>query len=253
MHVVTKHSGTLVDEFDDLLERYERNEFASPYRSTVPLLSYWRDAEARSVELADALGFHLGQSLNLHFEFEVPVQRGSGFPSCTDLMLCSGDVSVAIEAKRTEPRYETVETWLSKAKDANRSEVLEGWLGLLRTGEATCPQMADVADLPYQIIHRAASACFPSSKVKWLVYQVFGDSEEELKIYEADLRALRAVLPESHHLSMGVALSLARPTALQRELEMKWDAGERDLHHPVMLGLSGNDLFEFGFTKVIAV
>lgn len=253
MDVVIEHSGALVVEFDDLLARYGRKEFASPYRSTLPLLSYWRDAEARSVELAATLGFQLGESLNLHFEFEVPVQRGSGVPSCTDLMLCSGDVSVAIEAKRTEPRYETVETWLSNAKNSNRSEVLEGWLELLRTGEDTCPQMADVADLPYQMIHRAASACFPTSKVKWLVYQVFGDSEEDLKIYEADLRALRAVLPKSLHLSMGVALSVARPTALQRELEMKWDAGDRKLNDPVMSGLRGNDLFDFGFTKVIAV
>ena len=64
----------------------------------------------------------------MHFEHEVPVQRGRRKSSFTDLMIFGDDVAVAIEAKFTEPRYESVGTWLGGAPTANRVDVVEGWL-----------------------------------------------------------------------------------------------------------------------------
>ncbi len=41
-------------------------------------------------------------------------------------MINHPSVSIAIEAKRTEPEYENVNSWLNESK--NRKDVLNGWL-----------------------------------------------------------------------------------------------------------------------------
>ena len=247
------HSGTGVDGFDDLLTRYGRSEFKSPYRSTVPLLSYWREVGHSAMEVGKGLGFVLEAPLVLHFEFEVPVQRGSGYPSCTDLMLRSGETSVAIEAKRTEPRYETVKRWLPPEEDSNRHQVLKGWLELLRAEDGSGPWIGDVQDLPYQLVHRAASACYPDTRNHWLLYQVFGVSDRSLESYRRDLGTLRRLLPAGLGLRIRVLRCAIEPSNRQRELERRWDAGERDLRDSVLSLLREDDTFEFGEAEVIAV
>src|SRR5712691_8249625 len=117
-----------VASFEALVERLGPDTFASPKRSTVPLLDYWCVPEPPLRELGARLGVSWSDDTELHFEYEVPVQRGRGKSSYTDLMVLGNDVAVAIEAKFTESRYESVGTWLGRAQTTNRGEVLDGWL-----------------------------------------------------------------------------------------------------------------------------
>ena len=91
-------------------------------------------------------------------------------------MIVASSAVVAIEAKFTEPRTETVGAWLGDPPEANRSEVLEGWLHLIRNASGTSLRAAHVMDLPYQLIHRTASVCSVSGPVRAVVYQVFGEA-----------------------------------------------------------------------------
>jgi hypothetical protein len=242
MHVTLSRSGTPVTTFGDLLEKYGPTEFDSPFRSTVALLSYWRHAETRLPEFASALGAPLGDSAELEFEYQVPVQRGRGKPSCTDLMIQSADAAVAIEAKSTEPRYENVRTWLRGESEGNRTAVLDGWLELLSSMAAAPLTRQQVETLPYQLVHRAASACQPKAKGRWLVYHLFSASRDTANEYQADLWTLRTLLG-SAPLEIRLVWSERRPTPRFAELSARWRSGEHNLRAPVKAGLEAGDLF----------
>ena len=96
------------------------------HKARIPTRSNWRDPEVRLHALWEQLRIRQPGDTDMHFEHEVPVQRGRGRSSFTDLMIFANDVAVAIEAKFTEPRYESVATWLSGASTTNRVDVLEG-------------------------------------------------------------------------------------------------------------------------------
>ena len=108
--------------FEELVKGVGPDAVASPRRSTVPLVDYWRDPELRLGALWDQLHVRQSGDTDMHFEHEVPVQLGRGKSSFTDLMIFTDSVAVAIEAKFTEPRYESVATWLAGAPTTNRPE-----------------------------------------------------------------------------------------------------------------------------------
>jgi hypothetical protein len=153
---------TLVRDFAALLHSYNRDEFDSPRRSTVPLLALVRDKQNTLHKILTAC--QAPMPVDFHFEFKVEHQsKGRGKPSQTDLMAICDTVCIAIEAKWTEPPYESVASWLTKGADkSNRKEVLKGWLTLL-SPEGTPLSSDEVADCEYQMLHRAASACAAAS------------------------------------------------------------------------------------------
>lgn len=160
--------GTIVDA----LSYYTSGEFESPTRSTVPLLS-WLNQEQPMVS---SLSLELGMPTdpNLCLEYQVKPPKGRGTASHTDLMVISGESSLAVEAKWTEPRYERVSTWL-KNKGTNGQIVLTGWLGLLQKHTQFTLNLADFSDAIYQMVHRAASACAVGSDPR-MAYLVFKSS-----------------------------------------------------------------------------
>jgi hypothetical protein len=150
---------TPVRDFTALLHSYSRDEFDSPHRSTVPLLALVKDKRNTLREILAAC--QASMPVDFRFEFKVGQSKGQGKPSHTDLMVICEPACIAIEAKWTEPPYESVASWLSKGGD-NREEVLKGWLDLLSSRDA--PLSSDeVADCEYQMLHRAASACATAS------------------------------------------------------------------------------------------
>src|SRR5262245_31382756 len=94
-----KVHGRTVSSFEELVRQLGPDALASPKRSTVPLLDYWRAPDSRLREVAPLLGMPWSDRFDLHFEYEVPVQRGRGKPSYTDLMILGDNVAAAIEAK----------------------------------------------------------------------------------------------------------------------------------------------------------
>ncbi len=181
-----------VATIDDALSLYKASEFKSPYRSTVPLLSWLKYEQEMVKSLLHDL--YIPENCNLYLEYTVPPQKGKGVASHTDLMVISGESSLAVEAKWTEPRYETVGKWLKKGSNLlNRKDVLTGWLGLLQKHVQHTLHLADFSDAVYQMVHRAASACAAGKTTK-LAYLVFKPSPDpkvaDIKTIHDDLSRL---------------------------------------------------------------
>ena len=244
------NSGEVAD-FPKLVDSYSEHELASPRRSTVPLLAFWAHAGARFRELAAHVGLDPSEPVEFCFELPVPVQQGKGKASFTNLMILSSSFAVAIEAKYTEPPYETVKKWLSKPGKENREVVLEGWLCLIERATGVRLRVAQLADHPYQLIHRTASACFPQVRRRWVMYQLF--SKSALPDYLEHLSGVRCLLCSQEGLSFGVLLSPPKASAEYSEIEARWKAGERDLSREVRAGLLSETLFKFSDVQFVRV
>jgi len=159
-----------VADLSALIARYRPAEFESPYRSTIPLLALLRDGQSTLRHIL--IKCNMSAPVSLHLESRVASPRGRGTPSHTDLLALSDKASLAVEVKWSEPRYDTVSTWLNRDAASkgpptavyrdcpeNRTEVLEGWNELLAPHVRRTVGLSDYADAIYQMVHRAASAC----------------------------------------------------------------------------------------------
>lgn len=156
--------------------RFEEKHF-KPTCSTVPLLSLLKHAPEKLRRLLDELGTPVARCAYLEYPVQPP--RSIGPASQTDLMIVSGDVAVAMEAKWTEGLDEPVRAWAAKGTGknsaANRRERLEAWLDLLRERVGGDLPASDFADVPNQMLHRAASAAATGER-PMLVYLLFTPS-----------------------------------------------------------------------------
>src|SRR5262249_6317575 len=108
---MTIHFGTpsSIKTFADAMPRYGRKEFESATRSTVPMLSLLMHALDLFRDIVRGLRFP--EEYDLILEYTVGPFGGRGKTSHTDVMLTSGDESLAIEAKWTEPMYPATKDW----------------------------------------------------------------------------------------------------------------------------------------------
>jgi hypothetical protein len=235
--------GRTVSSFAEVVKQFGPDALASPKRSTVPLLDYWRVPDSRLHDMATRFGLPSSDRFELHFEYEVPVQRGRGKPSYTDLMILGDDVAVAIEAKFTEPRYESVGTWLGPEQTANRADVLDGWIRAIEAVTEAPVDREIVRELPYQLIHRTASVCCVSRRKRVVAYQVFGDSPGPY--YAQDLGRLASAMAAQDQVSFFIVRSPFHPTTAYAQLVARWDAGERGIGADVRDALIAGPLLEF--------
>jgi hypothetical protein len=187
----------------------------------------------------------------LHFEYEVPVQAGRGKSSYTDLMILGNDIALAIEAKFTEPRYESVATWLGRAKSPNRADVVDGWIRAIETVTQASIARDAVRELPYQLIHRTASACCVSRRKRCVIYQVFGDSLG--RHYADDLEQLVSALRTGDRISFLVLRCAFGLSTKYAQLKARWDADERNLSDAVREALLAGPLMEFHEPRSIRI
>lgn len=183
---------------------------ASPNRSTIPLLDYWREPVGALSRLSRDLGWELDAQSELTFEYEVPVRRGRGKGSFSDLMIVSKGLAVAVEAKYREPPYEDVRTWLGDPPTSNRGAVLGGWLEMIGAATGRNLTVEKVVGLPYQLVHRAASACSVDRPRRMVLYQLF--RADGLAYYESALGGLQKALPRSSALEFAILVCPADPT-----------------------------------------
>jgi hypothetical protein len=188
----------------DLVEHFSTTAFASPFRSTVPLLDMLYRAPEQLRDILAACGV---APTSLHVEYCVEGVPG-GNPSQTDLMAVGIGRSLAVEAKWTEPRYETVAKRLLRrtkerahdksvpARAADRlvqEQAVLAWLDVL-SRYATAPLTLESVDgLVYQTIHRAASACAMGDRpaVLYLHFHMQGShGGAKIQQYRNDLSAL---------------------------------------------------------------
>ena len=249
-----KYSGIRVDSFTDIITAFGKSEFKSHTRSTVPFLQFWRRPAERLRELASHLKINVGDSAVFDFEHKVPVVKGKGRPSHTDLKVISDYFSLTIEAKYLESRYDTCNKWLKDTKTPeNKKLVLEGWIDLLNEAATSKISLNDVQELPYQVIHRAASACHDPKDKRVLIYQLFDADEKKRNMYLDDLKKLSELMGKDSKISVYYVDCLIDKTTLWRELSKKWRDGARDLSSETIAGLKNGDLIKTKFNEVIRV
>ncbi len=247
--MLLKYKRQTVRDFSSLVESYSPKELASPKRSTVPFLAYWAHPEARLRNLCANLGVDLSGPFDFRFEFPVRVQGGVGKDSFTDLMILSPKVAIAIEAKYTEPAYETVMDWLGNPPRPNRRAVLEGWIERIQKGTGVRLSAQELDNHPYQLVHRTASACFPSVDQRWVIYQLF--SRTKLPYYQEHLSAMHHLLHDQSRLSFGLLLSPPEASEEYKRLKSLWASGQRDLSESIRYGLLSESLFKFNYVQFI--
>ena len=156
-------------------------------------------------------------------------------------MVISPELAIAVEAKWIEPRYEVVEEWLSDS--TNRVEVLRGWCDLLEQRGAKPKLDENLRGLPYQMVHRTASAChLKEASSCWVVYLVFDTTASKRSEYLVDLVRLRDVLGSRSSLGIALAECSIEQSRFLIELRRQWDTGERHLYVPVLQRLKSGGL-----------
>ncbi|MHC2069764.1 DUF6946 family protein [Bremerella sp. T1] len=165
---------SLFSTFKEIVPLYSTKEFQSPTRSTIPMLSMLVHQQETFTGIIEELGMPIES--DIYLEYTVRQDLGKGNASHTDVMVKSSDETLAIEAKWTEPMYDTVRQWIPKGKDeANRRLVLDGWLQLLQQRVEKELKPADFESSIYQMVHRAASAAAAGENPR-LAYFIFKPS-----------------------------------------------------------------------------
>lgn len=233
-----------VKDFEELLRQYPEAELRSPLRSTVPLLAYWRDPAIGLDRLSTSLGEAFSDPVELLFEHQVPVKAGTGKASHTDLMIRTPTQTVAIEAKYTEPGYESVSAWRKKSTGDNRDKVLRGWLKLINDTLHSSLTVKNAEDSTYQLIHRTASACEGSAAVRIVAYQCFDCDSRERKQYLDQMRRLKGLIGNQTNLRFVFLECKLERTAQYENLLRRWRNKSKDLEPAVRKGLSEGKLLK---------
>ncbi len=208
-----------IANFKELLNNYNVKEFKSPYRSTIPLLILYKN---KSNYFFNLINQNDAALVDLIFEYETKVKKGKGWPSCTDLMIENPEFSIAIEAKRTEPKYKNVLKWLGKSK--NRIDVMTGWLEYIIEHILEQVTIGEVHEFPYQLVHRVASACSIKKKCTNVVYVGFDLNNVKKEYYKNNLSKFSKLVKGKVNILF--ASFKINKSEEQKKLECQWDQGD---------------------------
>ena len=233
---------TPIDDVPAALSMYSEKEFMSPTRSTIPLLSLLKDGDEILGSIFSEMNMEIAS--DLHLEFTVDPPKGCGIASHTDLMVISSLGTLAIEAKWTEPRYETVEEWI---KPGNRELVLRGWLDLLQLQSNRLLKPEDFSGMVYQMVHRAASACYKSEYPQLAYLHFVPDLSERGATsaqYQSDLEHLFNLLGKPDKFNFYLIEVEIKPT-LSFEIIKSLPKASSETANTVRAALENGPLFEF--------
>lgn len=209
-----------------------KGEFSSPFRSTIPLLILVKDFPA--------LLKPFGVDGDLIFEYETKPKYGIGKPSCSDLICVNENACLVIEAKRTEPKYTLVKKWLDGSE--NKKAVLTGWLDFINAYAKKTIVITDVLDIPYQAIHRVASACAMKKNVTKIAYFIFDPTADMEHYYKSILISLKRLIGNS--IEYYYCFYNLDKSSTQTDLERRWTGGERNLGKEVIDGILQSKLMK---------
>ena len=162
----------------------------SEQTSSLPLVQFWQPKESELSQEAQVLIRDCGlepsvlDSAQFCFEYPVSVQCGGrGKASMTDLMIITDNYAIALEAKWKEcgNAYPPISKWLETNNADirnNREKVLEGWIKYINDYlDNSINEQIDKSKIPYQMLHRIASACAVANKCNKakaiVIYQLF--------------------------------------------------------------------------------
>jgi hypothetical protein len=243
------HLGDRVDELDfpSLIESMPDATFASPRRSTVFLLDFWRNPQPRLAAFAQALGLSNIRDPELYFEYPVKVREGRGKASFTDLMIKGLDIAFGVEAKHRESEYESCADWLGESgSDSNRDKVLKGWISYIKDNSGTELTQENIASLPYQLVHRTASLFSVQAAQRYLVYQVFEDAGTKAKVPK--IEDFRDTLGRPSGFHVVVMRCRCEPTPGFRAVIDTWENSrpKKSVCNEVRQALLAGPVFDFG-------
>lgn len=177
-------------KYKDVLTCLSTTEVKSYETSSLPLAQFW-NPDNKELKLfykkCKAVGLDLSKG-HRYFEYPTPCLNNEGkclknsHPSMTDLMIINDKEQIAIEGKYTEyskGKYETINEWLENKP--HKKEIKDQWFKYIYDCGATKKTKIQ-NNIPYQFLHRTASACFCcSEKNPILIYQLFYDSRNKAK------------------------------------------------------------------------
>jgi hypothetical protein len=255
------YDRTPVQDAKSLLTKFVGKALRSPMRSTVPLLDMALNARQELMAILAACGAE--PESDLRFEYEVRSTSHSANASQTDLMVLGKSNAVAVEAKWTEPVYECVSKRLlrrtilrkgdnsfeSVSADRRHQEAqVRAWLDKLQPLSRQTLTMIDMADVVYQVMHRAASAVATGLSPS-VVYLHFEDAEihggANADDYKRHLDHLYVKLGRPSTLALYVVTQPIVRTQIFRSIEML-NKREPATSTAVCNALSEGPLFTYG-------
>lgn len=189
--------------YDQALDVLSTTKTNSTKTSSLPLADFWHSDRNKSSkkQLFSSLGIHQDPKLaDYCFEYPTPAlnsKNGRALlyskPSMTDLMIIFKETRITIEAKYTEfvkdPDYSpSLKDWYEKSSSngaTHRKPIIQCWIDYIhgKNRYMTDGLLKDCPQLPYQFLHRVASACF-GCKHPILIYQLFYDKKDVDKMKE---------------------------------------------------------------------
>jgi len=176
------YSRPNIHKYNLILDVFSNNKLNSIKTSTVPHVQYWKNTEKSILFIEKNLNISFTKP-KLYFEYSTPSYK-SNKSSMTDLMIRDSNYKIAIEVKYTEyakSTYELIPDWFIKGNKENREKVLNHWYENIKDFIA-CDKIDSSSTIPYQFLHRTASACFDNKKQAIVIYQLFYDEETKLKL-----------------------------------------------------------------------
>jgi hypothetical protein len=231
---------------DNALDLYKPSEFASATRSTVPLISLLKHGSEVWATITKELSA-AAPSSEMHLEFTVKPPKGCGKASHTDVMLIQGNRSVAFEAKWTEPQYDRASKWLFGGDDPeNRRLVMSGWLSLLQPHSTRTLRLEDLGAAIYQMVHRAASACYvgPNPTLAYIQFCPLANGCYPDVMLMNDLSYFHNLLGAPDEFPFWLVEVVAKPTQTFETIR-GLTRGLRDTAKEIHRALCNGPLFEF--------
>lgn len=237
-------------DLDDAVSKYDKKEFKSSTRSTVPLLYLLKHDALILTQLLEYFG--IKENLSFHLEYKVKPNSGKGVASQTDLLVTSKAQTLGIEAKWTEPRYPTVDKWINNgASRSNRLKVLNGWFHYLNKYSLHSITYESMESQVYQMIHRAASICSLNTN-PIMAYLLFTEEyiPEDTYYIEKDLSTFWKLLGKPSSFPFYFIQIKIEPNSNFQKLKLL-QKGKVETREAVMKALRDeNDLFSFKDFKI---
>lgn len=187
--------GNPKGDFNQVLDALSQTKVNSFKTSSIPLAGFWKPSGNLQKFLAKFKSTTELDLISAKKYFEYPTEcldeKGNRLPhsksSMTDLMLISDSHRIAVEAKYTEyseSHYELISEW-NKENVNHKIAIKENWFRYIKEAGATSlSDVSELTDIPYQFLHRTASACFDKNKIPVLIYQLFYDDSNKGKMEE---------------------------------------------------------------------
>ena len=251
--------------YGEVLDFMSTTKVNSWKTSSLPLTDFSKSTNEKREQIEEKVANLRLSDSTLCFEYPTFPRKGghlAGLPfrrgaSMTDIMIISDRYRIAIEGKYSEyikdPAYgPTVADWYKghEKKGSIKNDSKKSWYSFIRDMRQV-NNMKEVNTIPYQFLHRVASACFPCSNTRLIpivCYQLFYDNFNSTK---EKMQKFERVLKEAYE-SLGLTLRfLIWEVEISNALKVRDQY--KDSFEGLFLEMKNKEIFEFGESKIIDI